>query len=441
VIEDASKVAVRDGERRTAEAQKKAAVDQLDRQQAALKKALELAQGKIPAFQGGANPYPASEALAELRKAKIDLYFAPVLDAQGKPVADQFVQLKDSYSDKVVILSRKMAEKKASKKEIRFIQKGAKYVVKLNDLKGQVRAATTPAIQAGWMVTSGSMTTMQTVAQMIKIRRQFEMSWTDEDYEIVRELLVVQSQRESIAAVSIGLLASYQAIIGGGGDPKLLDTLLKGTLEALPLKGKATLEDAKTTVTNFEANVDAAHQLYEAQMRKTWGDAQYEAKYKAQIDSTFAQMKGASSTKSVTQMMDDTQIKYVADLQKCARGEKPDGGSMVGPAKCKEARAQAGSGGFLTQAALDLLAGGTAKAEAAAKEGLGSLVDMIPGVTAVKQALEGVKALRDGDVAKALRIAADLVPIPGPAKAALSAVAKIVEAVAPIDMKGRPAGA
>ena len=66
----------------------------------------------VPILQGGQNPYPASEAVAELRKAKIKLWMAPVVDAQGKPVADQFVELKDSYTTKVTKLSRKLAEGK-----------------------------------------------------------------------------------------------------------------------------------------------------------------------------------------------------------------------------------------------------------------------------------------------------------------------------------------
>jgi hypothetical protein len=313
-----SKDAARAGDEQVLAAQKQMD-EELDRMQAEIEKAAKVALGQQAAYPGGATPYAASEALAELRKAKIDLYFAPVLDAQGQPVADQFVEIKDSYTDKVQSLSRKMAEGKASKKEMKFVQDGATQVVKLNDLKGQVRAATMPAMNAGWMITTGSLTTMQTFANMVRTRRQMEMEWNEQDYELVRQLLERQSRRESIAAVSIGMLASYQVIIGNAkADPKLLDDVAQGTLEALPLAGQASLDEAKAFVDDFEANVDGAQAQYEDQMRKTFGDAEYDAKYKAQMDSMFAQMKSAATAKSATELMADTQTQYEADLQLCA---------------------------------------------------------------------------------------------------------------------------
>ena len=45
---------------------------------------------------------------------------------------------------------------KASKKEQKFVQDGAKHVMALNDLKGQVRAAVDPAMGSGWMVTTAT---------------------------------------------------------------------------------------------------------------------------------------------------------------------------------------------------------------------------------------------------------------------------------------------
>jgi hypothetical protein len=291
------------------------------------------------------------------------------------------------------------------------------------------------------MVTTGSMTTMSSVANMVRTRRQMEMEWTEEDYEMVRQLLERQSRRESLAAVSIGLLASYQVIIGSKKtDPKLLDDVANGTLQALPLKGEATIEQAKEFVTNFEANVDAAQQLYEQQMRKTYGDAEYEAKYKAQLDQMFAQMKSAASAKSASERMAETNEQYKADLEKCARGEKPGPGSLVGPAACKDAKAKAGPGGQLSPEALQSLLGGKMSAGSMAKTGIAKVLDMLPGGGAIKRALEGIKALRDGDASKALQLAADLVPIPGPAKMALNSAAKIAAALPPIKFKRKGKG-
>ena len=157
----------------------------------------------------------------------------------------------------------------------------------------------------------------------------------------------------------------------------------------------------------------------------------YEAKYKAQIDSMFAQLGMASSAQSVTEMMASTNATYEEHLQMCARGEKPPSGSMVGPGKCKEAKAAAGSGGLLSPDVLSGLMGGPGAVDgkAVAKKGILLALEKIPGGKQIQRALEGVKALRDGDPSIALRLAADLVPLPGPAKMALRGAATIAEAL------------
>lgn len=402
---------------------------QIDENEAKLRAALEAALGKAPAFPGGQPPAPASETMANLKAAKIDLYISPVLDAQGKPVADGFVELKDSYTDEVQVLGRKMAEGKASKKEQKFVQDGAKHVMALNDLKAQVRAAVDPAMNAGWMVTTGSLTTMQMTANMIRTRRQMEMEWTEEDYAMVQQLLSSQQRREAVAAVSIGLMGAYQVAFEGG-DAKVVDDVAQATLDALPMKGEATLEEAKAYVENFEQNVESSKVLYEDMMRKTFGDEEYEAKYKAQIDTMFAQASSATQAQSASELVASTNAKYEEHLKLCAAGEALPPDTMVGPAKCEEAKAAA-SGGTLSPDALQQLLGraGELDGKALAKRGILLALEKIPGGQQVKRAIEGVKALRDGDPSVALRLAADLVPMPGPAKMALSGAASIAEAL------------
>lgn len=426
LISQESKDTARQGDQAMLAAQKQMD-EQIDKQEADLKKALLVALGKEAAFQGGQPPYPVSASVKELREAKIELSLAPVLDAQGNPVADQFVQLQDSYTTKVTALSRKMAESKASKKEVKFIQNGAKHMVKINDLKAQVRAAVQPAMMSGWMVTTGSMTTMATVSHMIKTRRQMEMKWTEEDYELVRGLMVQQSRREAIAAVTIGLMASYQAVVDGGADGKIVDDVAAGSLEALPLEGTASLEDAKALVDGFDEHIEVARAQYEAQMRKAYGDEAYEAKYKANVETTFNSLASASSAKSATERQADTMKEYEADLAKCARGEKPGSASMVGPGKCKEAKAAADGQGALSADVMARLLGKTGDADpkSLARQGIKKALSIIPGGKQIQRALEGVRALRDGDASKALQLAADLVPLPGPAKMALNSAATI----------------
>ena len=231
-------------------------------------------------------------------------------------------------------------------------------------------------------------------------------------------------------------MGAYQVAFAEGGDGSVVPQVAEATLGALPLTGEASLEDAKAYIENFEANAEAAHAQYEGQMRKTFGDAEYEAKYAAQIDMMFAQIKGAASTQSVTEMMNANAEVYETHLQMCARGEKPPSDSMVGPGACGDAKAQAGPDGSLSAAALAALTGGV-DAKATAKKGIAMALDRIPGGKQVQRALEGVRALRDGDPSVALRMAAELVPLPGPAKMALGAAATVAESLPKARAAGR----
>lgn len=425
-IPEESKAMVRQGDEQVIAAQK-TMDEEIDKNQAEVEKAMKSALGQEAAFAGGPAPMPAAQAIAEVRNAKIELHIAPVLDAQGKPVADQFLQLEDSYTKKVQEIAPKMANKKATQAEIKFMQSGAQHVQKLNDLKAQVRLASMPAMMSGWMITTGSMTTMSTVAGMIRSRRQMEMQWTDQDYEMVRQLLERQSRREAVGALALAMMGAYQAVVNDGADPKIIEDVAKAGLGALPIKGEATVESAKKYVDNFEQNVASAKKLYEEQMRKTFGDAQYEAKYKAQLDSMFAQAASATKAQSASELMAQTGEKYKADLRKCARGEKPAPDSMVGPDACRRAKEAANTDGTLSPEALQKLAGGAAsEAEQAASGGLAGILDAIPGISHVKLALEGVAALTAGDTSKVLQLAGDLVPVPG-VRSVLQTASKAIE--------------
>jgi hypothetical protein len=434
-IPEESKQMVRQGDEAVLAAQKQ--MDQeIDKNQGELETAMKAALGQEPPYPGAPNSMPASQAIKEIRDAKIDLSIAPVLDAQGKPVANQFMQLEDSFSKRAQEIGPKMASNKATAAEKKFMQDGVKHVQKINDLKAQVRLATMPAMNAGWMVTTGSMTTMSTVAGMIRSRRQMEMEWTDQDYEMVRQIMERQSRREAVAALSLAMMGAYQAVVNHGADPKIIDDVAKAGADAMPLQGQASIEDAKKYVDNFEQNVAGAQKLYDEQMRKTFGDAEYEAKYKAQLDTVFSQAASAASALSATELIAKTQEGYRAGLEKCARGEEPPSGTMVGPDACKRAKASANADGTLSPDALrSLLGGANGQVEEQAKGGLMGLLDAIPGVSQVKLALEGVAALKDGDPTKVLQLAADLVPIPG-VRSVLQSASQTVATVNKAGKKG-----
>jgi hypothetical protein len=425
-IPEESKQMVRQGDEAMLAAQKQMD-EEIDKNQAEIEKAMKAALGQEAPYAGGNPPAPAAQAIAEIRGAGITLTIAPVLDAQGKPVANQFMQLEDSFSKRVQEIGPKMASKKATKAEIKFMQDGVQHVPKINDLKAQFRLATMPAMNSGWMVTTGAMTTMATVASMIRSRRQMEMEWTAEDHEMVRQVLERQRRRELVAGLSVALMAAYQAVVDKGADPSLIADVSNAGLGAMPLKGEASAEDARKYVATFDQNVDASQKLYEDQMRKTFGDAEYEAKYKAQLDSMFAQAKSATKALSATELMAQTSQKYQADLEKCARGEELPPGTLVGPDACKRAKASAGPDGKLSPDAMKKLLGGAASdVQEEAKGGLFGLLDAIPGVAQVKLALESVVALTEGDASKALALAADLIPIPG-VRGVLQTASKVAE--------------
>jgi len=169
---------------------------------------------------------------------------------------------------------------------------------------------------------------------------------------------------------------------------------------------------------------------YETMMRQAMGDAVYEQQYKAGIDRLFAQAGNAASTKSVTQVAADTNSKYNDDLAKCARGEPLDPGSMVGPAKCKAARAQAQSGGG---AGGDDGSGGAGGPNVPLPNGVQNGINGVQnGINKVQQGIGVANAIANGDAAGAIQGAADMFPGDGPIQNSLQGVAALTKG----DFKG-----
>jgi hypothetical protein len=224
-----------------------------------------------------------------------------------------------------------------------------------------------------------------------------------------------------------------------GADPKALDTVAEESLKVFPIKGEATLEDAKAYVAALGENIAATKARYEDQMRKTYGDAVYESQYKGSIDGMFAQAEGAMNTKSVTEMVADTNAKYQEDIIKCYKGQEVDSSSLAGGPTCDD-YARCGRGEMPNGPAVTLekceevraLAGGGPSLKGAGKQALGAALDkasgMFPADGAIGSALAGVQAIRNRDPRGAINAAVNLVP-PGPAKIGLRIVAGIINAM------------
>jgi hypothetical protein len=417
----------------------------LDRLEKDALKSIKLALGQTSQAQGMPPPESSSTALKGLKAAKFKLRLEPVTDADGKAVNDDFLQLKDSFTDRVQQLQRKIAEGKASKAEMKEIQTGAKHIMKLNDLRSQVSAVSMQVMMTNNHVQSASLTQMLRVSSMVRSRKTYEMQLNADDYALVRRGLERQKRAETIAATTLAMLAAYQAVINDNGDPKALDVIAEATLKAFPVKAEVTDEDAKQYVGALGANVQKVKARYEAGLRKVHGDARYEKQYKQGIDAMFAQAEGAQNAKSVSQIMNDTQTKYREDVIKCKKGEDPGPGSMVGGCKAIFRAAQTGDTSDLPPGAKKVFeetggangGGGGASASAApgapklgGKEGavlagaqaaakgdvdgmLDSAGKLFPGDSTIGASLQGIAALKKGDARGAINAALSFVPVPG----------------------------
>jgi hypothetical protein len=390
----------------------------------------------------GMPPYEsASQALAELRAAKFQLRIEPVSNGRGGNVGSgDFVQLKDSFTERVQALQGKLAAGTATASERAEVTSGAKQMMKLTGLRLQVTSVSQATMMTNVHVQNGGIATMLKVAGMVTARKQQSMEFTAEDYARVKRILTRQKHWEAMAAATMGMLAAYEAVVATPtADPKALDVLAEATLKAFPLDPQVSDDDAKDYVTHLGDDASAKKAKYEAMMRAAVGDAVYEAQYKTGIDNLFARASGAASTKSVSQLVTDTGSKYQADLAKCARGEPLDPGSLVGPGKCKEARDNAPAGGDSSGGAGggggkgNKVAAGLAVAGAAANgDAAGALqaaADMFPGDGPIQASLQGVAALTKGDFKGALKSAvglASLIPGGSLVKEGLRAAGKLL---------------
>jgi hypothetical protein len=348
------------------------------------------------------------------------------------------------------------------------VQKGVKYVLKLNDAKMQLSKISIVALTANAKVQTGGLSNMMKISNMVRSRKMMSMDFNDDDWARVKKIIEQGRRTEVVAGSTLGMLAAYQAVVGSPtADPKGLDVLADATLKSFPLQVTVTDDEAHAYVDHLSDNASAQKAKYEGWMRAAYGDAKYEAVYKAGIDRIFDQAASAGQQKSVGQMQADTSSKYNADLAKCARGEDPGPGSMVGPAKCKEARASGGSPGVATAGgpgggggllggllgggggagnsspdakaanppssgldrATNRAAGGVSMVQAAANGDVAGTLDgavsMFPGDGPIQSSLKGIAAIAHGDPKGAITAAIGLVPGGSLVKQGLSSISKM----------------
>jgi len=407
---------------RTGEAKSDAITDpvldrEVEKQEREVLHALAMSLGREgPA--AGMPPYEdASQALAELRAAKFALRIEPVMSGNGAAIGGgSFVQLRDSFSERVVALQAKLASGSATPAERAEIVSGSKHALTLMGLKMQVGAVSRATLMTNVHVQNGGLTAMLKIAGMVTARKQRSMEMSAEDYARVRRILTRQKHWEAMAAATMGMLAAYEAVISSTtGDPKALDAIADATLKALPLDPQVSDEDARNYVAHLSDDAASQKAKYESMLRQAYGDALYEAQYKTGIDAVFARAGGAAAgagpaTGSASQVASAVGEKYQADLAKCARGEPLDPGSLVGPAKCHAAAAGAGSS-----------AGGDGASSGTVPR------NVQDGVNKVQQGIGLAQAIAGGDATGALQGAADMFPGDGPIQSSLQGVAALTK--------------
>lgn len=434
VVPKESQDAIRKQEQQAYEQADEAADKELDKKEKSALKALKIALGKETYSQGMAPPESSANVLKALKAAKVDVRLEPVTNEDGKAVADNYFQLKDSGTERMQQLSRKLAEQTASKAEMREVQKISKHVMKINDLRMQVMNVSLAAMESNQGVVFGSLEQMLRVSNLVRTHKMMSMDWKPEDYALVKKGLARQKRAEAIAATTMAMLAAYQAVINDKGDPKALDVIAEGALKAFPIQVDVSDADAKAYVDALGENVKKTKARYEAMMRKQMGDKDYEKQYKQSLDTMFAQAESAQSQKSIGEMAADNGNKYKEDVAKCMKGEDPGPGSMAGGPTCKKLFQAAktgdtselppgakqaflanggGGGGAAPKGKSGAIDAATAAANGDAGGALDAAGKMFPADSTIGASLQGIAALKKGDPRGAINAALGFVPVPG----------------------------
>jgi serine/threonine-protein kinase len=252
-----------------------AADDQLERK---VRRALKYALGEEGLSETASAPDASSSAaILALRAAGIRLRVESTASKEG----GDLVVLRDSFTDRAVALGQG-----GTPSERRELGALAIHVGKLNALKTQIMTLSRLAMETSDRVQVGALRDMRTVASIVEGHRQQGLAFREEDWTEVRAVLLRQRRLQALAASTVGMLAGYLVVAGPQGDPRALDDVAHGLVDAVPLAVSASMEDAKSYV---DALADPVEQKarYESWLRLSYGDSRYERQFKARIDDIF----------------------------------------------------------------------------------------------------------------------------------------------------------
>jgi hypothetical protein len=407
---------VRNADKTQADAEAVVANEELDKAEKSAVGALDQVLGKAPQFAGGPVPESSTAVTLALRKSPIKVRIEPVTDADGNAFGDNFLRLKDSFTDRLMELQRKLTEQRASKAEKKEVMNGSKYVMKLSDLRSGVTSVSFQAYRSNTLVQSQSLTTMVSLSQMIGKRRNMDMELSAEDYARAKGCLERARRGEALAASMTGMLAAYQAVLNDGADPKALDAIAEATRKAFPLKVTVSDDEAKSYLDNLGHHIAEQKTKYEQMMRKTYGDARYEKLYKASVDGIFRQAASAESQPSSSQAVAAVR----ASRATASAGAAPAGGGvpMTGTRDAKSLVPDEVNQGL--QQVHQGLGVASAVQSGDVSGALAGAAKVAPADGPFGSSLAGISALSKGDPRGAFKAALELAPMGGPLKQGLS---------------------
>lgn len=339
--------------------------------------AFEQALGK-KAVHGGEAPHPSSQSITELRASPIKIKVEPLRLGDGRE-DPTYVHLTDSYSQRMGALQRKVAEQTLTRAETAEIQGGSKYLFKVNDVRTSVSDISQVAFEANLqvrLIANANILRAQVLTQTMASLGTEDLA---ADREVVKKNLVRQRRAEALAAVSVGMVTAFVAVVNDGKNPKAIDAIAEAGTKAFPSKIVVTDEEAGAFLEAWRTAPPRTHETYERDLRKRYGDAEYEKSYRAQVDTMW-------------------------------KSAPPPPAPPPGATERVEAATSA------AQALAKKDAAGTLDAAAKA----------FPGDGTVRHSLEGAAALARGDTKKALQSALDLVPGGGLVKDGLGLASKLL---------------
>ena len=381
----------------------------LDQREKNTTRALKVTLGKEGAVVGEAATESASAAARALRAANVKVRVEPVTDMSGAAMGQNLVILKDDFTDHLQHGGLTDADKRAIQKSM------GRLPMRLQGLRNQIGLASAVTFETNTSVQSLVLSSQGRVAAVTGGRAGPALS--DSERAWIKRVIARVRRAEAAAATSLGLLATYEAVLNDGGDPKALDGFAEKTLASFPLAPAITDDDVNAYVAALPQNPAEMRARYDAAMRSLAGPQgnQLQDNVQAQMNAAMAQAQARAAAASP----------YATQPPPGAAPPSayPPPGAATPPGSYPPPAANAppypNAPGFVGQARAGLDAATQAR-NGNLTGALDSAATMFPPDGTVGSSLRGLSAITRGDPKGAIYAALNLVPGGGLVKDALS---------------------